>query len=887
MANDVKNKRVNIYIDQTAATAAYDKLIAQQTKLNKTIAEGTANGKNMTASIKQLDTVTASIKKVQDQIDKGLKPSFQQQTTLVTQLRNEIKRLSESDPQFAAKLANFKKQNEELQRMQGNLQKVNESQSTFGKIFTKVAEYFTAYSIITKVTGAVSDFFKNSIEEASQSEQQLSKLKNILDNLGRSDAFDRLKNKADEMAEKFKFIDNDDVVGVFQSLITYGKLSEKQIDELTPVIIDFASKAGVSLEESTSVILKALEGNSKALKEYGINMKDGANVTERMSILMTDLKPRVDGAADAFGNTFAGKLAIAKQNLKNLEEETGNKLIPILTKLLGVLNTVLSGIDKIGNGFGGLSGANFAVNHFIDKIAKQNDDAVSSLLEGTQDKSIQDKQKLADSLGKKIVDLQNLYNKALFNSDKDQVNRLSTSILVYTNARKKLTDEIGADQGGAFNPGSDKPAPGTKTIDEAAQKLANLKKQAQDFLNQLNDDDWLAKIPNDLQAVAAAAKKYFQDIATLNKDFSGGLISLDDFNKGLAQVEAIYKDKIHDLQKDPQAKLKVEIVPELPPEEAFDFKKAYHAMGLPTPEEQQKITAENKKKQQEIIGYVTDGLNVVSQALDGIEQQQERIDQKRINNIEKGANLEKSALAAQLNGKIISQQSYQAKINEIDKRADAQKEAIERKAFARNKRLQIAQATINTAAAIAKTFGELGWPAGIAGAAIAAATLAVQIAAIAAQKFAGGGKVLSGQKITSPQNVPTQSNGDNVLAYVKRGEVVLNERQQAALGGPGVFASIGVPGFGPSYKTRPYMAIDTVGITDTYTRLRYAAGGIVGRNSTQDSFADTANIEKLLGALLVQAQNQIPVVVQNTIQLKQITDAEAQQTRIKQNATLQ
>jgi hypothetical protein len=43
--------------------------------------------------------------------------------------------------------------------------------------------------------------------------------------------------------------------------------------------------------------------------------------------------------------------------------------------------------------------------------------------------------------------------------------------------------------------------------------------------------------------------------------------------------------------------------------------------------------------------------------------------------------------------------------------------------------------------------------------------------------------------------MPTRSNGDNVLATVKRGEVVLNQRQQSALGGARVFRSIGVPGF--------------------------------------------------------------------------------------------
>ena len=43
--------------------------------------------------------------------------------------------------------------------------------------------------------------------------------------------------------------------------------------------------------------------------------------------------------------------------------------------------------------------------------------------------------------------------------------------------------------------------------------------------------------------------------------------------------------------------------------------------------------------------------------------------------------------------------------------------------------------------------------------------------------------------------MPARSNGDNVLATVKRGDVVLNQQQQSALGGARTFKQIGVPGF--------------------------------------------------------------------------------------------
>lgn len=63
-----------------------------------------------------------------------------------------------------------------------------------------------------------------------------------------------------------------------------------------------------------------------------------------------------------------------------------------------------------------------------------------------------------------------------------------------------------------------------------------------------------------------------------------------------------------------------------------------------------------------------------------------------------------------------------------------------------------------------------------------------------AQGFASGG--LTGTKIERGMGINiNRSNGDNMLATVRTGEVILNERQQAALGGARTFQRIGVPGF--------------------------------------------------------------------------------------------
>ena len=125
----------------------------------------------------------------------------------------------------------------------------------------------------------------------------------------------------------------------------------------------------------------------------------------------------------------------------------------------------------------------------------------------------------------------------------------------------------------------------------------------------------------------------------------------------------------------------------------------------------------------------------------------------------------------------------------------AEAEAAAKKRAKQEKALALIQSIIQGALAVQRALATP--PAPNIPLAISTGILAaVQTATIAAQPLATGGVVgISGRRVSDRQNIPTQSNGDNVLATVRRGEVVLNQRQQAALGGARTFRSIGVPGF--------------------------------------------------------------------------------------------
>jgi hypothetical protein len=124
----------------------------------------------------------------------------------------------------------------------------------------------------------------------------------------------------------------------------------------------------------------------------------------------------------------------------------------------------------------------------------------------------------------------------------------------------------------------------------------------------------------------------------------------------------------------------------------------------------------------------------------------------------------------------------------------AEAEAIRLKAAKEDKKIAIIQAIIQGALAVQRALASVPFPANLLAAIPTGIAAAAQIATITAQPLAEGG-VVTGQRVNQKQNIPTRSNGDNVLAYVKRGEVVLNQRQQSLLGGSPTFRRIGIKGF--------------------------------------------------------------------------------------------
>ncbi len=244
------------------------------------------------------------------------------------------------------------------------------------------------------------------------------------------------------------------------------------------------------------------------------------------------------------------------------------------------------------------------------------------------------------------------------------------------------------------------------------------------------------------------------------------------------------------------------------------------------------VQSETQRRNESRAGEVAKTLETVGQIIDIADQFAAATAQRELQNIEEKEEARRESIASiekQLQTATgVEKKNLEARLKQEQdglKKLEEERKRVEKEEAKRAKQFAIIQAIISTAAAVAKTLATLGVPAGIPAAALAGALGLAQVAIIAAQPAAKGALIGSVQEqgdglVVAQQNIPTMKNGDNVLATLKRGEVVLNKRQQAALGGAPTFRAIRVPGFAEGGAAGSVIAAPDVTGTSSAERIR-------------------------------------------------------------------
>lgn len=171
---------------------------------------------------------------------------------------------------------------------------------------------------------------------------------------------------------------DDDAIASGQAVLAQFGLTGKQLQTLTPLLLDYARASGQDVVGAAEDVGKAMLGQGRALKGIGIDFKDAGSVAANFDQVMAGLTTNVAGYAEQFGTTAAGKFEILTMKWGEFQEKVGSALLPGLEKLMVFAESdVMPALQGFAEWFAtdGVVG----IGHFIDALAWINENQAISV----------------------------------------------------------------------------------------------------------------------------------------------------------------------------------------------------------------------------------------------------------------------------------------------------------------------------------------------------------------------------------------------------------------------------------------------------------------------------------------------------------------------------
>jgi hypothetical protein len=128
--------------------------------------------------------------------------------------------------------------------------------------------------------------------------------------------------------------------------------------------LDVAAGTGKDLGSVTEAMMKGAQGNTGALGRMGVATKDAAGHALSMDQIMGNLATTFKGQASTAADSAAGRMANAKIQFGEFQEQIGGYLLPVLATLAGFFtNTLLP-----------------AISGFVDWLSAHKDIVVAALI---------------------------------------------------------------------------------------------------------------------------------------------------------------------------------------------------------------------------------------------------------------------------------------------------------------------------------------------------------------------------------------------------------------------------------------------------------------------------------------------------------------------------
>jgi len=286
------------------------------------------------AANKELQSVARQVQAAQKEFDRTGSPEA---AANLKQLSAQWEKLAKAQAEAAR---SARTANAELKKTQSEAGKAT---TAMGRLGASITKHATAIRNAGLVAGAAMLLFaKQSISAFAEAEKQQVMLNQAYSRFPKIQdvtraSFDKLNTSIMNLTGT-----DDDALASAEALLSRFDLTGQQIQQLMPIINDYAIATGQDIGDATKKVGMAMLGNAKALKSMGINYKATGDRAADYSSILEILTTKVGGVGEAFGKTTAGQLAIASQNFENLKESVGVALVPALQAMVNVMRPAVS-----------------------------------------------------------------------------------------------------------------------------------------------------------------------------------------------------------------------------------------------------------------------------------------------------------------------------------------------------------------------------------------------------------------------------------------------------------------------------------------------------------------------------------------------------------------
>lgn len=205
---------------------------------------------------------------------------------------------------------------------------------------------FTAMAAAGTVAfAAISAVAIDAVKAYAGAEAEMAKFNATMETMGKQGAAAKsVLLEAADAATKLGFDDEEAANSLAKLYQRTGDATEAI--KLNALAMDLSRAKSIDLNTAMGLVNMALSGQGRALQQYGIDISESATPLEALA----QLQSKVQGQAEAFADTMAGKMEILNVKIGNLKEGIGAALTPAMVELLDAMTPIITKVvDWIDN----------------------------------------------------------------------------------------------------------------------------------------------------------------------------------------------------------------------------------------------------------------------------------------------------------------------------------------------------------------------------------------------------------------------------------------------------------------------------------------------------------------------------------------------------------